>query len=129
VSASKGIEDVIEAPLETIRQALKQVLGKDPKEERMKDGTLVFTKNVSECPPQIKLIPLGKDKFQVISTSLCNIKDCDYWQRCAQLDSGNMQELKEAVATLQGKSLPHADKKWTLGEGKSRHVVDDALRR
>jgi hypothetical protein len=129
VSKSKGIEDLIEAPLELIRLAVKQVLGTDPKEEKMKDGSTVFTKNVSECPPQIKLIPVNGSKFRVISTSLCNVKDCDYWQRCAQLDSNNLQELKEAVAELQGKSLPHAEKRWSMGEGKSRHVVDDALRR
>jgi hypothetical protein len=129
VSKSKGIEDLIEAPLETIRQAAKEVLGGDPKEQKMKDGSTVFTKNVSECPPQIKVIPVNKDKFRIISTSLCNIKDCDYWQRCAQLDTSNMQELKEAVAKLQGKTLPRAEKKWSMGEGKSRHVVDDALRR
>jgi hypothetical protein len=129
VSKSKGIEDLIEAPLETIRQAVKEVLGENPKEQKMKDGSTVFTKNVSECPPQIKVIPVNKDKFRIISTSLCNVKDCDYWQRCAQLDTSNMQELKEGVAKLQGKTLPRAEKKWSMGEGKSRHVVDDALRR
>ncbi|WXG43451.1 MAG: hypothetical protein WED04_05340 [Promethearchaeati archaeon SRVP18_Atabeyarchaeia-1] len=129
MSNSKGIEDVIEAPLETIRNAVKEVLGGNPKEQKLKDGSTVFTKDVSECPPQIKIIPAEDGKFRIISTSLCNVKDCDYWQRCAQLDSSNMQELKEAVAKLQGKVLPRAEKKWSIGEGKSRHVVDDALHR
>jgi hypothetical protein len=129
VNKSTGIEDIVEASIEIIRRAVKEVLGGDPKEERMKDGSTVFSKNVSECPPQIKAIPAGKDRFRIISTSLCNIKDCDYWERCAQLDSKNMQELKEEVAKLQGKVFPRADKKWRMGEGKSRHVVDDALQR
>jgi hypothetical protein len=129
MSESLKVEDMIEAPLETIRQAAKEVLGGDPKEETLKNGTIVFTKNVSECPPQIKVIPAEKNRFRIISTSLCNIKDCDYWRRCAQLDSENMEELKEAVAKLQGKLLHQGEKRWTLGEGKSRHVVDDAMRR
>jgi hypothetical protein len=129
MSESLKVEDMIEAPLETIRQAAKEVLGGDPKEETLKNGTIIFTKNVSECPPQIKVIPVEKDRFRIISTSLCNIKDCDYWRRCAQLDSENMKELKEAVAKLQGKLLHQGEKRWTLGEGKSRHVVDDAMRR
>lgn len=129
MSESLKVEDMIEAPLETIRQAAKEVLGGDPKEETLKNGTVIFTKNVSECPPQIKVIPVEKDRFRIISTSLCNIKDCDYWRRCAQLDSENMKELKEAVAKLQGKLFHQGEKRWTLGEGKSRHVVDDAMRR
>jgi len=129
VSGPFGAEDIIEAPLETIRKAAEEVLGGDPKEETLKDGSTTFTKNVMQCPPQIRVIPLGKTKFRIISTSLCNIKDCDYWRRCAELDSGNMQELKEAVAKLQGKTLPHAEKKWTIAQGKSGHVVDDAMRK
>lgn len=129
VSEPHGVEDIIEATLETIRQAVREVLGEDPKEEKLKNGTTVFTKNVSQCPPQIKAIPANENKFRIISTSLCNIKDCDYWQRCAQLDSENMEELKEAVAKLQGKVLHRGEKRWTAGQGKSRHVVDDALRR
>ncbi len=129
MTESPEVEDVIAAPVETIRQAAKEVLGGDPKEETLRNGTIVFTKNVSECPAQIKLIPVEKDRFRIISTSLCNIKDCDYWQRCAQLDSENMEELKEAVDKLQGKPLHRAQKKWTIGEGKSRHVVDDAMRK
>ncbi len=123
------VEDIIEATLDTIRQAVKEVLGGDPKEEKLKDGATVFTKNVSQCPPQIKVIPADTNKFRIISTSLCNIKDCDYWQRCAQLDSENMKELKEGVAKLQGKVLHRGEKRWTVGQGKSRHIVDDALRR
>ena len=123
------VEDIIEASLDLVRQAVKDVLGADPREQELKNGTVTFTKNVPECPPQIKLVPLGKNRFRVISTSLCNIKDCDYWERCAQLDSRNMEELKEAVAKLQGKQLHEREKKWTLGEGKSRHIVDDALGR
>lgn len=129
VGESHEVEDVIEATLETIRQAVMEVLGEDPKEEKLKNGTTVFTKNVSQCPPQIKVIPVNANKFRIVSTSLCNIKDCDYWQRCAQLDSENMEELKEAVAKLQGKVLHRGEKRWTVGQGKSRHVVDDALRR
>jgi hypothetical protein len=129
VTESLEVEDIIEAPLETIRQATREVLGGDPKEETLENGIITFTKNVSECPAQIKLIPVQKDRFRIISTSLCNIKDCDYWQRCAQLDSENMEELKEAVAKLQGKPFRQGEKKWTFGEGTSRHVVDDALRR
>jgi hypothetical protein len=129
VGESREVEDIIEATLENIRQAVKEVLGGDPKEEKLKNGTTVFTKNVSQCPPQIKVIPADTNKFRIISTSLCNIKDCDYWQRCAQLDSENMEELKEAVAKLQGKVLHRGEKRWTVGQGKSRHVVDDALRR
>jgi hypothetical protein len=129
VGDSHEVEDIIEATLETIRQAAMEVLGGDPKEEKLKNGTTTFTKNVSQCPPQIKVIPANANKFRIISTSLCNIKDCDYWQRCAQLDSKNMQELKEAVAKLQGKVLHRGEKRWTVGQGKSRHVVDDALRR
>jgi len=129
VSEGLETEDIIEAPLETIKRAAKDVLGGDPKEETLKNGTIVFTKNVSECPAQIKLIPVQKDKYRIISTSVCNIKDCDYWQRCAQLDSENMDHLKESVAILQGKTVQQGQRKWTFGEGRSRHVVDDALRR
>jgi hypothetical protein len=129
MTESLEVEDIIEAPLETIREATKEVLGGDPKEEMLGNGTIIFTKNVSECPAQIKLIPVQKDRFRIISTSVCDIKDCDYWQRCAQLDSENMEDLKEAVAKLQGKPLHQGEKKWTFGEGRSRHVVDDAVRR
>jgi hypothetical protein len=129
VTESHEVEDIIEASLETIRQAAKDVLGGDPKEDTLEDGTITFTKNVSECPAQIKLIPVQKDRFRIISTSVCNIRDCDYWQRCAQLDSENMEDLKEAVAKLQGKAFHQEQKKWIFGEGRSRHVVDDAVRR
>lgn len=129
MSESLEVQDIIGAPLETIRQAAKEVFGGDPKEEILGNGTIVFTKNVSECPAQIKLIPIGKEKFRIISTSLCNIKDCDYWQRCAHLDSDNLEDLKEAVAKLQGKPFHEVQKKWTLGEGKGSHLIDDAIGR
>nr|MDO8133438.1 hypothetical protein [Candidatus Njordarchaeum guaymaensis] len=124
-----AVEDIIEAPVEMILQAAREVLGGDPKEKKSKDGSVTLTKNVSQCPPQIKIIPTNKNKFRIVSTSLCNIKDCDYWQRCADLDSGNMQELKEAVAKLQGKIVPRGEKRWAMRGDKGRHVVEDALRK
>jgi hypothetical protein len=130
ISAQTAVEDIIEAKIEIILQAAREILGGDPKEEKVDDGTIVLTKNVSQCPPQIRIKPVDKNKFRVVSTSLCSIKDCDYWQRCEELDNGNMQELKETVAELQGRTLPHGEKKWVMREDKDgRHAVEGALRR
>jgi hypothetical protein len=112
-----------------VLQAAREVLGGDPKEEKLKDGSITLTKNVSQCPPQIRITPANKNKFRVVSTSLCNVKDCDYWRRCAELDSENMQELKEAVAKLQGRKLPRGEKRWAMREDKGRHAVEGALRK
>jgi hypothetical protein len=124
-----AVEDIIDAPVEMILEVAKEVLGGDPKEKKSKDGSIILTKNVSQCPPQIKIIPAGKDRSRIVSTSLCNIKDCDYWQRCANLDSANLQELKEGVAKLQGKILPSGEKRWAMRGDKGGHVVEDALRK
>jgi len=129
VGEQTAVEDIIEATIEMILQAAREILGGDPKEKKSKDGSITLTKNVSQCPPQIKIIPVNKSRFRIVSTSLCNIKDCDYWQRCANLDSANLQELKEAVAKLQGKILPRGEKKWAMRGDTSGHVVEDALRK
>jgi hypothetical protein len=122
-------EDIIDAPVEIILQAAREVLGGDPKEKKSREGSIILTKNVSQCPPQIKIVPVDKNKFRIISTSLCNIKDCDYWKRCADLDSGNLQELKEGVAKLQGKIFSRGEKRWATRGDKGGHVVEDALRK
>lgn len=125
-------ELVIQAPVSSVYDAVQIVLGAGVEREE-KGDTVTFTAKSAVCPSQIVLRKLGEDQFHVVATSKCMIKDCPYWERCAEMDAERLLTFEITLNRLLGKGAvtkAHYTWKPELGkEAELRKILERFLRK
>lgn len=125
-------ELVIQAPVSSVYDAVQIVLGAGVEVEE-KEDTVTFTAKSVVCPSQIVLRKLGEDQFHVVATSKCMIKDCPYWERCAEMDAERLLTFEITLNRLLGKEAvtkAHYTWKPELGkEAELRKILERFLRK
>ena len=115
-------ELVIKAPLSILHDAARIVLGAGVDAET-KGDTVIFTAKSVVCPSQIVLTKLGKEQFHVVATSKCTIKNCPYWERCAEMDVERLLTFEITLNKLLGKeAVTEAQYTWKPELGKEAEL-------
>lgn len=115
-------ELVIKAPFSTVHDAVQIVLGAGVEVETKGDMVTFSAKSVV-CPSQIVLRKLGKEQFHVVATSKCMIKNCPYWERCAEMDAERLLTFEITLNKLLGKTaVTEAQYTWKPELGKEAEL-------
>lgn len=113
---------VIQAPLSSVYDAVQIVLGAGVDAETRGD-TVTFTAKSVVCPSQIVLRKLGNEQFHVVATSKCMIKNCPYWERCAEIDVERLLTFEITLNKLIGKeAVTEAQYTWKPELGKEAEL-------
>jgi hypothetical protein len=111
-------ELVVHAPSSRIYDAVQIVLGAGAEIET-KGDTITFTARSVVCPSQIVVRKLGEEEFHVVATSKCTIKNCPYWERCAEMDAERLLTFEITLNKLLGKgAVKEARYTWKPELGK-----------
>lgn len=115
-------ELVIQAPLGSVYDVVQIVLGAGVEVET-KGDTVTFTAKSVVCPSQIVLRKLGEEQFHVVATSKCMIKNCPYWERCAEMDAERLLTFEITLNKLLGKgAVTEAHYTWKPELGKEAEL-------
>jgi len=120
--SKKRGELVIQAPLMRVYDAAQIVLGAGMDAET-KGNMVTFTAKSAVCPSQIVLRKLGEEQFHVVATSKCMIKNCPYWERCAEMDAERLLTFEITLNKLLGKgAVTEAHYTWRPELGKDAEL-------
>lgn len=125
-------ELVVEASIETLREAARIMFGASLKEE-VDNGKIIFTFETVVCPPRIIIEDIGGGKYKVTCQSKCSISQCPYWQRCIEVDNERLKAYEITLRKLIGdKAIRETKYRWTperIKEEEMEKIIDKLITR
>jgi hypothetical protein len=130
LSESVG-ELIVEANMETLREAAKVVFGASLK-EYVEDGKTIFALESPICQPRIIVEKIAEGKYRITCRSKCMIKDCPYWERCVKIDNERLKTYEIALRKIMGKDIVK-ERKYTwiperVREEEIEKIIDRIIR-
>jgi hypothetical protein len=130
LSESVG-ELIVEANMDTLREAAKIVFGASLK-EYVENGKTIFTLEVPVCPSMILIEKIAEGKYKITCRSKCMIKDCPYWERCVKIDNERLKTFEIALRKIVGaKAVKESKYTWTperVREEEIEKIIDRIIR-